>query len=473
MKNYFRLLGALQIASILLLSITSLVIAQSVLKSIGQEKKCNLKQVLIEETWRGFSWTNNVKLTKAYDTNYNCISQMKEVWNGTKWEPESLEKSSYDKLHRKVSNEFYKWNKKAGKGELVNGTRDVIDTVNNKSNRLVLYDAVWDPDKKYWAADDSEFYDKTGKIIKSVDKNITVSDITGDTLVTIETSENNYQSDKVWVETNKKWRSDSKKTEMEKYRYRQIKIIPIQCYSIDYWDEKMNRWIVNTAQLFKINSNKVEVDSIEEIIDDKSVPVYVSFKVKDDNGNILTRRYWSKSKNEVTGKWDGTYFKWERNYSVKQNRFFVAESMFVANTSGTGWQLKSYQNEICKTPSAGKIIEYGNYEKKLNLWSYERSFDTLTSCGIVLAGEEYFDEEKREWMPTVRFNSIQNSDSIVITTELLDMGSGEWGNDSMFVVRRDRNGNVLSRLNYVWTKTGMLNAEWIKANRQTYFYAKE
>jgi hypothetical protein len=352
------------------------------------------------------------------------------------------------------------------------GTHDVIDTVNNKSNRIVLSNAVWDPDKKKWFADDSVFYDKKGRVIKNVNIDTAISDSGNDTLISIETSEYNYQSDIIWIETNKKWRSDNRKTELEKYRYRQITCSPMQYYTIDYWDEKMNRWVTNTAKLFRKNTDSVEIDSIEEIIEDVSVPVYVSSKVKDGDGNILMNRYWRKSKDENTGKWEGKYFKWERNYNDKQNKFVIAESLFVINTNGIDWKLKNYQNEICKIPSAGNIVESGNFENKINMWSFERSFDTLTSSGIALIGEEYFDEEKKKWMPMLRINSTKNSDSTVITTERLN-DNGEWNNDSMFVVRQDIDGNVLSKINYVWTKTGIFSENWVKASRHTYIYTKE
>lgn len=472
MRNGFRQMRIIHAASIITIIITSLVFSQSQLKN-DEIKKTQLNEVIIEETWRGFSWNKNTKITRNYDTNQNCINVMKENWNGTRWEKETLEKYSYDKLHRKLSSEFYSWNMKTGKWELVEGSREVFDTLNNKSNKVVLYEAVWNPSKKRWDSSDSIYYDKKNRIIKSVSKEISISDYNNDTLIIIETNDYNYQTDKIWVETNKVWRSDTKKTDIEKYRYRQIKTTPTQVYMIDIWDDRMNRWIPNTASLYRIYSDNIETDSIEEIINNEPVPVYVSSKIKDNDGNVMVDYYWSKSVDEKTGKWNGTYVKWQRECDNNQKRVAIVESVFVADSNGSQWQLKSYQNETCKIPSAGNIVENGNFEFNINLWSFERSFDTLINSGINLTGEEYFDEEKKKWMPTLKFTSKVGSDSTVISTELLDMDNGQWSNDSMFVVRYDKDGKIISKTNHVWARAGLLNGDWVKASRQTYIYGKE
>lgn len=472
MRNGFRRMRIIHTVSIVIIIITSLVFSQSHLKN-DEIKKTQLNEVIIEETWRGLSWNKNTKMTRNYDTNQNCISVMKENWNGTKWEKETLEKYSYDKLHRKLSSEFYSWNMKTGKWELVEGSREVFDTVNSKSNKVVLYDAVWNLSEKRWDSSDSIYYDKKNRIIKSVSKEISISDYNNDTLIKIETNNYNYQTDKIWIETNKVWQSDTKKTDIEKYRYRQVENEPMQIYMIDYWDDRMNRWIPNTASLYRTHSDNIETDSVEEIINDKPVPVYVSSKLKDNDGNVIVNNYWSKNVNEKTGKWNGTYVKWQREYDDNQKRVAIVESVFVADSNGSQWQLKSYQNEICKIPSAGNIVENGNFEFNINLWSFERSFDTLINSGINLTGEEYFDEEKKKWMPTLKFTSKVGSDSTVISTELLDMDNGQWSNDSMFVVRYDKDGKIISKTNHVWARAGLLNGDWVKASRQTYIYGKE
>lgn len=102
------------------------------------------------------------------------------------------------------------------------------------------------------------------------------------------------------------------------------------------------------------------------------------------------------------------------------------------------------------------------------MWQYEKYFDTLTVSGVFLNGELYYDEKMKKWVPTLRCNIKKETDSTVVTTELLDPGNNEWKNDSLFVVRTDSEGKTISRVNYVWTRSGLLNGNWVKASRMTY-----
>ncbi len=432
-------------------------------------KDKNREDVIIEEVWKGYSWSSNKRRTLTYDFTGNCISEMTEKWNGSKWEKESLIQSSYDDLHYKVCLMVHKRNSSSTGWELMEGYRMLIDTIKGKSERVVLYDAQWDAAKKQWFAPDSIFYDKKGRVIKTVNIEKFYSNEKNDSFHIVNTVTNNYLNNNSWVETNKKWRSDTKKAESERYRYRKVGNSAPQEFAIDYWDNTMNRWIANTAKLFRnVEGNQIKTDSLEEYIDDEFVPVYTSSQIHDTNGNLLMHRFWQKSLDEQTKKWDGKYWKWERNYNSSTKSYTVAESLFVADNSGEKWNLVSYENKTYKVPSSGDIIEWGQLEDISNVWQYEKYFDTLTIGGVFLNGEFYYDEEMKKWIPTLRYSINKEPDSTVITTELLDLRNNEWKKDSLFVVRLDSEGKTISRVNYIWTRSGVLNGNWIKASRMTY-----
>jgi hypothetical protein len=48
-------------------------------------KNKHREDVIIEELWRGYSWSNDKRRTLTYDSAGNCISEMLERWNGSKW----------------------------------------------------------------------------------------------------------------------------------------------------------------------------------------------------------------------------------------------------------------------------------------------------------------------------------------------------------------------------------------------------
>ncbi|NLL12892.1 MAG: hypothetical protein GX267_05765 [Fibrobacter sp.] len=432
-------------------------------------KNKNREDVIIEEVWKGYNWSNHKRRTLTYDSAGNCISELSEIWNGTKWEKESLIRSIYDDLHYKTGILIHKRNSKSSGWELVEGYRMMIDTIKGKSQKVVLHDAKWDPVKKCWFAPDSIFYDKKERVIKTVNIENYFSDETNDSIQIINTVENSYLNNNCWIETNKTWRSDNKKTESERYRYRKVGNSSPQEFTIDYWDNEMNRWIPNTAKLFRsVEGNQVKTDSLEEYFDDQLIPVYVSSQIHDSNGNLLLHRFWQKSLDEQTKKWSGKYWKWERNYNAHMKSYTVSESLFIADNSGKKWNLVSYENKLCKVPSSGDIIEWGKLEDISNVWQYEKYFDTLTVSGVFLNGELYYDEKMKKWVPTLRCNIKKETDSTVVTTELLDPGNNEWKNDSLFVVRTDSEGKTISRVNYVWTRSGLLNGNWVKASRMTY-----
>lgn len=443
----------------------SILFAQNETASITKKRE----DVIIEEVWKGYSWASNKRRTLTYDSAGNCISELLEIWDGSRWEKESLIQSAYDDLHYKTCLLIYKRNNSSSGWELTEGYRMMIDTIKEKSERVVLHDAQWDPVKKNWFASDSIFYDKKGRVSKTVNTEKIFSDEKIDSIQIINTVENNYLNENCWVETNKTWRSDTKKTESERYRYRKIGNSSLQEFSLDYWDNRMNRWVPNTAKLYRyLEGDKIKTDSLEEYIDDKLVPVYVSSQIRDSKGNLILSRFWQKSLDEKTKKWSGKCWKWERKFNANSNSFTVEESLFVADNSGKKWNLVSYENKICKIPSSGDITESGKLEEISNVWQYEKIFDTLTTSGVFLNGELYYDEKMKRWVPTLRCDIRKESDSTVITTQLLDLGNNEWKNDSLFVVRTDSEGKVTSRINYVWTRSGLLNGNWTKASRITF-----
>lgn len=467
MRTFFSQRRIFKTAPLVILLISSVVFAQNAL--ISNQKNNLREEITIEEKWRGYDWTNNIRCLNTYDSEGNCVSKLMERWNSYRWENESWEKYTFDELHHKTSSILLKWNKDSGKWIFSEGSRAVIDTSDRKSNRIVLHNASWNPSSNSWDSEDSIFYDKKGRIIKTVNRDLTVSDSLNDTLLIIETTENSYQGDKVWIEQSKTWRSDTKETVSDRYRYRMINDAPMELYAIDYWDDKMNRWIPNTAKLFrKVENNYIVLDSIEEIIDDRSVPVYVSSETRDIRGNVMQHRFWQKSIDEATKKWTGTYIKWERNYNAEMNKFTIAESTFISDTSGCKWQLMNYQNQMCKIPSFSGTTEAGDYETTYKNWQFEKIVDTLVPCGLLVSSEQYYNEDKKQWLPTIKFTTIVGTDSTVVTTERLDQDKGEWNNDSLFVVRLDKSGKLLSRTNYAWARTGMLNGNWTKVSRITY-----
>ncbi len=465
MSHFIKKWQVYLIVSLVLALSTSSLFAQN--KTGSKNKK--REEVFVEEVWKGYSWTNNMRRTLTYDSADNCVSELTEQWTGSRWEKMSLMQMTYDALHYKTA--WFKYDRKSNSAgwELVEGYRSMVDTVKGKSNRVVLYDVEWNPAQKMWVASDSIFYDKNDRITKTVNRKTVYSDTSNDSVLVITTVENVYQTNNSWVETNKTWRSDGKKTESERYRYRKMSgSSPLQVFTIDYWDNDMNRWILNTARLHrKMEGNQIVSDSLEEYIDDKLIPVYVSSEIRDSNGLILQHRSWQKSMDEETKKWTGSYVKWERSLNPQMKNFTVAESVFVTDDNGNGWKLTNYENKICKIPSAGDITESGDYEDLSNIWQYERYFDTLSTSGVFINGEYYYDEIKKKWLPTLKCSVNKEADSIKIKTELLDMGKNEWVNDSLFVVRTDSEGKMVSRINYVWSRSGLLSGDWVKANRIT------
>ena len=143
-------------------------------------KNKNREDVIIEEVWKGYNWSNHKRRTLTYDSSGNCISELSEIWNGTKWEKESLIRSIYDDLHYKTGILIHKRNSKSSGWELVEGYRMMIDTIKGKSQKVVLHDAKWDPVKKCWFSPDSMFYDKKERVIKTVNIENYFSDETND-----------------------------------------------------------------------------------------------------------------------------------------------------------------------------------------------------------------------------------------------------------------------------------------------------
>lgn len=465
MNIFYRKWMVLKITLLLMVLGTSNLFA----KNPTASKNKNREDVIIEEVWKGYNWSNNKRRTLTYDSAGNCISELSEIWKGSRWEKESLTQNIYDDLYYKTGMLKHKRNSSSSGWELVEGYRMMIDTVKGKSERVVLHDAKWDPVKKCWFALDSVFYDKKGRVTKTVNIESYYSDETNDSIQIINTVENNYLNNNCWIETNKTWRSDNKKTESERYRYRRVGNSSPQEFTIDYWENGMNRWIPNTAKLFRnVEGSQIITDSLEEYVDDDLVPVYVYSQVRDSNGNLLLNRVWQKGLDEQTKKWSGKYWKWERNYNDNMKSYSIAESLFVADDSGKKWNLVSYENKICKIPSSGDVIESGQLEEISNVWQYEKYFDTLAVSGVFLNGELYYDEIKKKWVPTLRCSIKKETDSTVVTTELLDLGKNEWKNDSLFVVRTDSEGKTISRINYVWTRSGLLNGSWVKTSRMTY-----
>lgn len=453
-------------------AISIILVFTSSLFSVQDQTQSNNKykeQVIIEEKWKGYNWSIDSRRTLTYDSHGNCISELIEKWNGNGWVREMMVKSTYDGLHQQVSSCKYKPKNNSSGWDLIEGYRSKIDTTIGKSKRVVFYNAEWDQVNKTWIASDKIYYDNKGRIAKSVCREISYSDTSNDSIIFIETSENNYLNDNSWVEISNKLRSDKLKGESERFRYRQISDSGEKVYAVDVWDNEMNRWITNTARLFRKNTgNLIEIDSIEEIIGEKSIPVYVSAETRDSSGNILQYRVWQKNYNEEKKKWTGKYEKWDRVYNAVINNYTVAESVFVADSVGLNWKLIRYENKICKVPSAGDITESGYYEALINDWQYEKSFDTLASFGVFINGECFYDEVNKKWLPTLKCNISKDADSTKIITERLDMQNNEWKNDSLFVVRTDSQGKIMSRINYVWARTGMFNENWSKVSRITY-----
>ncbi len=423
------------------------------------------QEIIIRDIWKGFHWINDFKITLSYDSADKCVSKIYENWNGTRWEKVLWEQFTYDDLHYLTDSLVYKWDGQSG-WKLIGGTRMVIDTLDSGGNKLILYGAQWHYSKKLWNAQDSVFYDRDDRVIKIVSRSVEYSKF-GDSTTTIKTIENTWHDENKWVEENETWRSDTRETDVEKYRYRKTGNLPLPTFAVDYWDASLKNWISNTAMLFSVkDTNGFAYDSIVELIDDRPIPTYVESQLRDSGGNLLLHRVWKKDINEQTNKSTGYYYKWERIPQASRKAYTETESTFVMDTSANNWKLVSYENRIHTHPA--NMTEWGYYDGAEGKWEQVRAYDTLVSCGMVIKGEEYYDANEGRWYPMVNFLEEKDKDSTVITTEVLDLEKNEWVLDSLFVIRLDSEGKIKNRINYAWERVSALRGDWVKHSRVVY-----
>ncbi|MFW6253289.1 MAG: hypothetical protein ACOC41_00020 [Chitinivibrionales bacterium] len=438
------------------------------LPAIGELPQSHRQQVILKDAWRGFSWTSDYRQTHTHDSNGKCIGILHERWNGLRWKKDRLERFLYDDLHYQTAGLIYRWDK-TGNWKLIGGANARIDTTNASGNRVVLYNAQWDPMRSFWVAGDSVIYDKRGRVVKMTNRSYDVSNSGRDSVLIIKTIENTWQGKTNWVEDTYTKRSDSKQTTLERCRYRQVGDSIMQTFTIDYWDSSIKGWLSNTAMLFSMkDSAGLAYDSIVELINKRPVPVYVESELRDNSGNTLRHRVMYKSYDKKGEPVSGSFYKWERGH-LCQNQFTIAESTFTYDGSTGRWELLYYENQRCNISTDKKATEWG-YFAESEEWEQVRSFDTLTSCGIKIKAEQYYDKEKKRWLPLVHFRERGDSDSTIITTEIMDLETGDWIYDSMYVVQLNDKGKIEKRTNYVWKRTA-LNGNWSKDSRMTYLDA--
>ncbi|MBN1602089.1 MAG: hypothetical protein JW915_10800 [Chitinispirillaceae bacterium] len=429
--------------------------------------KKTTKNITIEETWNGSQWMNYTKKIISYDPGSNCLDEVNQKWSRSSWINDTRTLTSYDRLLLENAKVTFKWKKKGW--EVIEGVRLYVDTVMNNGCRLVLHNCEWEPQKKIWIAEDSIFYDVQGRIKRHVSNDYDSPEQLRNDISAVTTSEYIYQGDDMWMETKITNHSDKKRIEKELFRYRKIAEAPLTIFMIDCWDERINRWIQNTARLYRKNKNRFSVyDSIEESINDQSVPVYVEDENRDFSGNLISQRIIVKKYDESKKNWSGTYYKWERVPSNSENEYNAAESTFTLNASDGNWILTSYEKKQCRHPLAGGYEECGFYDENLKTWEYYQTIDTLHSSGIILSKETFFDLRRKQWVPLTDYSYFRAGDSISVLKTWFDTDNNNWSNDSLFTIRTDASGAAISRTNLVWKQSGLFNERWDKVRKITY-----
>lgn len=432
-------------------------------KNLGKKMT---KNVSIEETWNGSQWMNYTKKIISYDPGSNCLDEVNQKWSRSSWINDTRTLTSYDRLHLENAKVTFKWKKNGW--EVIEGVRLYVDTVLN-SCRLVLHNCDWEPQKKIWIAEDSIFYDVQGRIIRHVSNVYDSPEKLRSDIDAVTTSEYIYLSDDMWMESKTTNRSGKKRTEKELFRYRKIAQAPLIIFLIDCWDERINRWIQNTARLYRKNRNQFSVyDSIEESINGQSVPVYVDDENRDSSGNLISQRIIVRKYDENRKNWSGTYYKWERVRSNSENEYNMAESTFTLNASGGNWILTSYEKKLCRHPLKGGYEESGFYDENFKTWEYYQTIDTLHPSGIILSKENFFDLKRKQWIPLTDFSYSRAGDSISILKTWFDIDKNNWSNDSLFTIQTDASGAAISRTNLVWTQSGLFSERWDKVVKITY-----
>ncbi|NLE02805.1 MAG: hypothetical protein GX640_23305 [Fibrobacter sp.] len=435
-------------------------------RSISKSGKIPQKTVMLEENWNESNWIKNLKTMISFDSTTGYYEEIIQKWNGSNWDNTTRKEMYFDKFKYNKATISYKWS--SGQWILTSGFRSIVDTILKNGNRLVLYDVNWNPALKGWVADDSIFYDSKSRIKKRVVKDTEVLN-NKDTVKTITLSENIYQNDNIWIEVQSTWRSNSKQVDKERYRYRRTDDSSRECYSIDYWDDDANRWIPNTARLYRQSDfPSLVYDSLEEFINNKFVPVYVSLECRDPEGNLMQQHIYEKKFDESTGTWSGTSFKWDRTFNSHENRYIVAESTFVLDQYGKSWVLTGYENNQCRFPFDGGYTESGSYEDTFKMWEFDRSFDTLLPCGLLLSGENYCDIENKKWLPLTDFSYTQMNDSAIVVKSYFNIDKKNWINDSLFSLKLSPKGQVISRINHVWIQNGLFSGKWNKISKISY-----
>jgi hypothetical protein len=434
---------------------------------INDEKNtvCN---VAIQEEWRESAWINFAKSTVCYSFKSNYLKEEIQKWNGNEWLNESCKISCYDKLQFENAKVLYRWNK-IGYWEMVEGERSYVDTIMNNGYRLILYNCLWEPKKKIWIAEDSIFYDLKGQISKQVSRDSVYSEESKKKTGVVVTSEFLYLNENTWIEVQTTNYPEEKNVEKEQYRYRKINNFSIPAYIIDAWDEEVNGWILNTAKLFrKQNNSRCVYDSIEEIINGQATPVYISEEQRDISGNLMLRRIKIREYDEDKNEWNGNYYKWERSRCMSDKEYYAAESSFTLDSSGKSWQLNNYEKKVCRHPLNGKYEESAYYDKNLKELEFVQTFDTLLSSGILINKENFFDSEKKQWVPLTDFTYTQSEDTISIIKTSFDIDKNKWDNDSLIFIQVDSLGVIVSRINQVWTQDGLFTGKWKNASRINY-----
>ena len=66
-------------------------------------KNKNREDVIIEEVWKGYNWSNHKRRTLTYDSAGNCIMSYRRYGTVQNGKRESLIRSIYDDLHYKTA----------------------------------------------------------------------------------------------------------------------------------------------------------------------------------------------------------------------------------------------------------------------------------------------------------------------------------------------------------------------------------
>jgi hypothetical protein len=413
-------------------------------------------------------WDNTLRSTSTYDSLGRITEEITEKWNGKKWNNFSKNEFQYERFFQEIATYNYDWNSKGSIWILGDGSRKYLDTLDKKGNRLYLENLTYDKVNKKWEATDSTFYDNKKRIEKTVSKNRDSSSMRLNTNETIETCDYYYQSDNVWIETYKTYTTNSKGINVERLRYRKKNDGPTIQYAVDYWDSQTNRWIPNTAQLYrKYENGKIVLDSMEEVINDKSIPVYLYTEMQSIDGQLTVQRYWKKSFDEKTNKWKGSCYKSESRFDKSSGTFYKTDSTFVAHEDGQSWILSYFEKEDNSIPSRFYNLISGEFKDSLGQWEYSGDRDTVTSCGIKLNIGQYFNEQKMCWLPEKRFTTSKNGDTLCIISQLYDFELDDWENVSMMSVLLGVDSLVKERIDWNWTRS-MLNGKWEQTKKISY-----